>query len=173
MFSKTTNTGHNSGRPAAPAQPAPAPVSHAAPAPAPAAAPRQASRPGSVIGADLVFEGSITGEGELMVDGAVKGDIHVSRLVIGEHAHVEGTVRGGSVEVRGRVIGNVEGKAIRLLETAHVEGDITHEQLSIDVGAFFQGRCAQFRNQPAAQAQPVAQPSYADAQVIPLDAAQG
>ncbi|WP_457832683.1 bactofilin family protein, partial [Staphylococcus aureus] len=65
-----------------------------------------------------------------------------------------GTVRGGSVEVRGRVIGNVEGKAIRLLETAHVEGDITHEQLSIDVGAFFQGRCAQFRVQPTVQPTP-------------------
>ena len=37
-----------------------------------------------------------------------------------------------------------------------MEGDITHEQLSIDVGAFFQGRCAQFR--PVAQAAPVAQP---------------
>jgi cytoskeletal protein CcmA (bactofilin family) len=49
-----------------------------------------------MLGADLVFEGSITGDGELLVDGAVKGDIHVARLVIGEHAHVEGTVRGAS-----------------------------------------------------------------------------
>jgi len=111
-----------------------------------------------------VFEGSISGEGELLVDGAVKGDIHVSRLVIGEHAHVEGTVRGGSVEVRGRVIGNVEGKAVRLVDTAHVEGDITHEQLSIDVGAFFQGRCSQFRAQPAAQ--PVLSSPLAQAQPV-------
>ena len=131
--------------------------------------PRQSARAASVLGADLVFEGSISGEGELLVDGAVKGDIHVSRLVIGEHAHIEGTVRGASVEVRGRVVGNVEGKAVRLLETAHVEGDITHEQLSIDVGAFFQGRCAQFRPQAVSQAAPV-QPQ---AQVIPLDAHQG
>ena len=135
-------------------------------------APRAPARNASVIGSDLVFEGSITGEGELMIDGAVKGDIHVSRLVIGEHAHVEGTIRGGSIEVRGRVIGNVEGKAIRLLESAHVEGDITHEQLSIDVGAFFQGRCAQFR--PAVMA-PTPQPAPAPvpvAQVIDLESAQ-
>jgi cytoskeletal protein CcmA (bactofilin family) len=132
---------------------------------------RPSARVASILGPDLIFEGSISGEGELLVDGAVKGDIHVSRLVIGEHAHVEGTVRGGAVEIRGRVIGNVEGKAIRLLETAHVEGDITHEQLSIDVGAFFQGRCAQFRPQPVVQ--PVPAYTHPEAEVIPLDAHQG
>jgi cytoskeletal protein CcmA (bactofilin family) len=110
----------------------------------------------SVLAADLVFEGNISGDGELMIDGVVKGDIHVARLVVGEHAHVEGAIRGGQIEVRGHVHGAVEGKAVRLLETAHVEGDITYEQLSIDVGAFFQGRCVQFNPpQPAPAAQPV------------------
>ena len=121
-----------------------------------AAAPRW-PRLASVLAADLVFEGNISGDGELMIDGAVKGDIHVSRLIVGEHAHVEGVLRGAQIEVRGHVHGNIEGKAVRLLETAHVEGDITHEQLSIDVGAFFQGRCSQFRP-PAPAAQPAPQP---------------
>jgi cytoskeletal protein CcmA (bactofilin family) len=134
------------------------------------APPRQGARVASILGADLVFEGSITGDGELLVDGAVKGDIHVTRLVIGEHAHVEGTVRGVTVEVRGQVTGNVEGKSIHLLQSAHVEGDITHEQLSIDVGAYFQGRCSQFRPQPvAAVAQPAPAPAPL-AEVIALDA---
>ncbi len=113
---------------------------------------RTSGKPASILAADLVFEGNISGDGELMIDGAVKGDVHVARLVVGEHAHVEGTLRGAHIEIRGHVHGNIEGKAVRLLETAHVEGDITHEQLSIDVGAFFQGRCAQFR--PAAQSAP-------------------
>jgi cytoskeletal protein CcmA (bactofilin family) len=176
MFSKTTNTG-GPGRPALPAQPISSPnIDPARSAPPPPQ--RQAPRVASILGADLVFEGSITGDGELLVDGAVKGDIHVARLVIGEHAHVEGTVRGVSVEVRGHVTGNVEGKSIHLLQSAHVEGDITHEQLSIDVGAFFQGRCSQFRPQSVAVAQPyaMAQPGPATgpvAEVIPLDAHHG
>ncbi len=170
MFSKTTNSG--SGRSAPPSQPV---SSSNLDALRTAPPPRQAARVASILAADLVFEGSITGEGELLVDGAVKGDIHVSRLVIGEHAHVEGTVRGVSVEVRGQVTGNVEGKSVHLLQSAHVEGDITHEQLSIDVGAFFQGRCSQFRPQPPAQvAQAIAAPAQAAplAEVISLDAHQ-
>ncbi len=168
MFNKISNT------PTPPSGAAPRPSAppfpeQVAQQPAPQQRPA-AARVASVLGPDLVFEGSITGEGELLVDGAVKGDIHVARLIIGEHAHVEGTVRGGSIEVRGRVIGNVEGKAVRLLQTAHVEGDVTHEQLSIDVGAFFQGRCAQFR--PVAQQVPQqAAPQAPQAQVIELDPA--
>jgi cytoskeletal protein CcmA (bactofilin family) len=140
-------------------------------APPPASPARAAAKPASILAADLVFEGNISGEGELLIDGVVKGDVHVARLIVGEHAHVEGTIRSGQVEIRGHVHGNIEGKAVRLLETAHVEGDVTHEQLSIDVGAFFQGRCQQFR--PAQVAQPMlhqpepeAQPA---AQVIQLD----
>ncbi len=164
MFSKTTNS--TSG-PAIPTRPSTSPSSMepSRPISSTTSSARPVARVASVLGPDLVFEGSITGEGELLIDGAVKGDVHVSRLVIGEHAHVEGTVRGALVEVRGRVMGNVEGKVVHLLQTAHVEGDITHEKLSIDVGAFFQGRCAQFRPQPAAAPQPVAE-------VISLDAHQ-
>ena len=138
---------------------------------------RQAARAPSVLAADLMFEGSISGDGELLIEGAVKGDVHVARLVVGEHAHVEGTIRGGQIEIRGHVHGDVEGKAVRLLETGHVEGDIAYEQLSIDVGAFFQGRCAQLHPaQPSQAAQPVQMiaPTAAEsppANVIELDQA--
>jgi len=125
-----------------------------APAPAKPAAP--VIRPASLLGADLVFEGSIHGDGSLQIDGAIKGDIHVAQLVVGEQAHVEGTIRCGAVEVRGRVIGNIEAQTVKLHETAFVEGDITHGQLSIDVGAYFQGRCQQFRQAQAAPQAPQA-----------------
>ena len=98
----------------------------------------------SMLGPDLTYEGTISGEGELHIDGLVRGDIQVARLVVGETARVEGKIRCGHVEVRGRVSGDIEAKSVKLYETAHVEGDITHEQLSIEVGAYFQGRCAQF-----------------------------
>jgi cytoskeletal protein CcmA (bactofilin family) len=126
----------------------------------------------SMLGPDLTYEGSISGEGELHVDGLVRGDIQVARLVIGESARVEGKIRCGHVEVRGRVTGDIEAKSVKLFETAHVEGDITHEQLSIEVGAYFQGRCQQFiRPAGGAAAVPgAATPEASRANVVELGA---
>ncbi len=136
MFSKTTSS-------QPPQQPTSTPrPSSATPPHFPQSDTRRA-KPASLLVSDLVFEGNITGDGELMIDGVLKGDVQVARLVVGEHARVEGVIRGVQIEVRGHVRGDIEGKFVRLLETARVEGDITYEQLSIDVGAFFQGRCSQ------------------------------
>lgn len=138
---------------------------------APAAAPRPA-RGASVLASDLVFEGNISGSGELQIDGSVKGDVRVGRLVVGETGAVEGAVQAEMVEVRGRVVGSVSGKQVRLLGTAYVDGDINHEQLAIEVGAYFQGRCLQARPgqaAPAAAAPAQAAPAPAtDPQVVEL-----
>ncbi len=71
----------------------------------------------------------------------------VSKVSIGETGRVEGSVHAESIEIRGRVSGEVTAKQVRLYNTAHVEGDITHEQLAMEVGAFFQGRSIRFQRQ--------------------------
>ena len=103
----------------------------------------------SVIGKDITIEGGITGEGEVHIDGVVRGDVRVGRLSIGESGHVEGTVAAELVEVRGKVVGSVTAKQIRLFATAHVDGDITHEQLAMETGASFQGRSLKFQRPSA------------------------
>ena len=159
MFNKTTSNG------AAP------PARRTDPVPPVTDQSRRPARVASVLGTDLVFEGTISGEGELHVEGAVRGDIHVARLSVGDKAHIEGTIRGGVIEVRGRVVGNIEAKSIKLYETAYVEGDITHEQLSIDVGAYFQGRCQQFQRGQSPSIPSIA-PTGDMAQIIELETAQ-
>ena len=108
---------------------------------------RKALKPASMISDDMVFVGEIIGTGELHLDGIVRGEIKVERLTIGETGHVEGSVTADSIEIRGRLVGTIFGKAVRLYGTAHVDGDITHEQLSMDPGAFFQGRSVKFQRQ--------------------------
>ncbi len=142
-----------------------APQQHAQPQ---GSAPRpSAAKAASLLSSDLVFEGNISGGGELQVDGTVRGDIKVARLTVGESGNVEGSVQGDYVEIRGRVVGGVNGKQVKLMSTAYVDGDISHEQLSIDVGAYFQGRCLQGRKADAppslaqATAMGFAAPSYA------------
>lgn len=131
---------------------------------APAAAASPAARGGpspvsqrglSTLSSDLQFDGNISGAGDLQIDGAIKGDVRVGRLIVGETGAVEGGVSADYVEVRGRIVGNVSGKQVKLIATAYVDGDITAEQLSIDIGAYFQGRVLQGRREaPAAAPKP-------------------
>jgi cytoskeletal protein CcmA (bactofilin family) len=151
MFSKPTNT------PSTPARPAPAnlgPLNAAPSEPARRAGPKIAS----VIAEEMTIEGSVVGEGEFHVDGVVRGDIKVGRLTIGETGHIEGSVIADAVECRGRIVGSLTAKQVRLYGSAHVDGDITHEQLAMETGAFFQGRSLKFQRQvtpPQAAPQPV------------------
>ena len=107
----------------------------------------------SLISADITLEGNITGDGELQIDGVVRGDVRVGRLTVGETGHVEGSVFAEAVEVRGRVVGSITSKQVRLYGTSYIDGDITHEQLAMETGAFFQGRSLKFQR-PAQQPAP-------------------
>jgi len=143
----------------------------AAPPPLEQAPVRKAPSVASVIAKDITVEGGVTGDGELHVDGLVRGDVKVGRLSIGETGQIEGTILAEVVEARGRVVGSITAKTIRLFATAHVDGDITHEQLAMETGASFQGRSLKFqRPNPAAAAAPLAPPM---GDVVNLGAAQG
>jgi cytoskeletal protein CcmA (bactofilin family) len=95
----------------------------------------------SVIASDLLIKGGIEGRGEIQLQGKAWGDVKVERLMVGESAMLEGSVEAVVVEVRGKVTGSISARQVRLLASARVEGDITYEQLSIDNGAHFEGRC--------------------------------
>lgn len=131
--------------PPAPANPTPQPTAPTAPMPRPPEPARPAARSTnlSTLSAGVKYEGNISGAGELQVDGSLKGDIRVVRVVIGEGGSVEGTVHADHLEVRGRVSGAIVAKQVKLFATSRVEGDITQEQLSVEQGAWFQGRCTQ------------------------------
>ena len=138
MFSKT-----NKPAPRPLAQPS-RPAAAAPPSLEPTAV-RRSPTPVSVIGKDITIEGGVAGEGEVHIDGVVRGDVRVGRLSIGESGHVEGTISAELVEVRGKVVGAITAKQIRLFATAFIDGDITHEQLAMETGACFQGRSLKFQ----------------------------
>src|SRR3989338_8315410 len=149
MFSKQAKSGPKAaGRVEAPAAlPSSNPADPTPPTPPAAPTRRATPKVASLLSADLTIEGSIEGEGELQLDGILRGDIRVARLSVGETGHVEGAVQADLVEVRGRIVGSITAKQVRLYGTAYVDGDITHEQLSMESGAFFQGRSLKFQRQ--------------------------
>lgn len=109
------------------------------------AATRTKLKAASLLSESLTIEGNLDSEGEVQLDGTIRGDVRVAKLTIGETGHVEGQVFCETIEVRGRVIGTITAKQVRLYGTAYVDGDITHEQLAIESGAFFQGRSLKFQ----------------------------
>ncbi|MBW8734360.1 MAG: polymer-forming cytoskeletal protein [Asticcacaulis sp.] len=148
MFNKTNKPARADTKPAAPATVAPpldAPSVNLNKTTPVASQRQQSAKPFSSVGSGLVIDGSVTGSGDLHLDGTVKGDVRVNHLTVGESGSIEGKVEAETIEVRGRIVGSIQGKQVKLQATAYVEGDITHEQLAIDVGAYFQGRCLQRR----------------------------
>ena len=129
-----------------------------APTGGPAPSPVASSRGLSTLSSDLQFEGSVSGGGDLQVEGSIKGDVRVGRLIVGETGAIEGNVAADYLEVRGRVVGAVTGKQVKLVSTAYVDGDISAEQLSIDIGAYFQGRVVQSRREAPAAVAPAPRP---------------
>ena len=157
--------------PEAAAAPTPAPMPTPAPAPAmtsPAGgtafssiAPARpaGSSAASVIAPDLLIKGGIEGRGEIQLQGKAWGDVKVERLMVGEAATLEGSVEAVVVEVRGRVTGSISARQVKLHPSAKVEGDITYEQLSIEMGAQFEGKC--IRNKSTASTLPLPAPAQA------------
>ncbi|HUO22467.1 MAG TPA: polymer-forming cytoskeletal protein [Caulobacteraceae bacterium] len=112
---------------------------------------RRQPKVASVISEDLVVSGGLTSEGEVHVEGKVHGDVRVARLTLGETGVVEGSVVADTVDIRGTVIGPITGKVVRLFAASHVEGDVTHDQLSVETGAYFEGRSLKLQRPPAVE----------------------
>ncbi|MFI4963887.1 MAG: polymer-forming cytoskeletal protein [Caulobacterales bacterium] len=94
----------------------------------------------SLIAENVNLEGDLASDGDVQLDGAVRGDLKVAHLSIGETGQVDGAITADVVEIRGRVVGTITAKAVRLYASARVDGDVAHVQLAIDAGAQFVGR---------------------------------
>jgi cytoskeletal protein CcmA (bactofilin family) len=93
----------------------------------------------STLGPGMLITGNILCTGAVQIYGRVVGDIHVSRLVICEGAHVEGKVAAQEAVIDGTFKGTIHGNAVKLQATAVVEGEIYNKSLTIEQNAQFEG----------------------------------
>jgi len=105
---------------------------------------------GTVIADGLKIVGSVIAEGLVEVSGQIDGEVHCTSLVIARGAHVKGTVTAERVIVDGNVEGPIEGGDVTLKPHAQVVGDIHHQSLTIEKGAFFDGRSVREGREPNA-----------------------
>ena len=95
------------------------------------------------IGASVAFDGNLTCEEDLTIEGQLTGNIHVreATLIVAHAAHLETAIRAGRVIVHGTVQGSISaGQRIELSPSAVVTGDLSASQVVISDGAQFNGR---------------------------------
>jgi cytoskeletal protein CcmA (bactofilin family) len=97
-----------------------------------------ASEP-SFLGRNCTFEGHIICDGELHIDGTVRGTVQAETCVVDQAGVVNGSVTGNILHIRGRVLGPLQGSSVYIHAGAHVEGDVFNDTISIENGAYVYG----------------------------------
>src|SRR5450432_2595245 len=95
----------------------------------------------TLLGRGSEFEGKLTFEGTVRVDGKLSGEVFSDDvLVVGETAQISAEIDVGVIIVEGTVIGNIRAKrAVELHAPARVRGNIETPSLFIDKGVMFEG----------------------------------
>lgn len=95
----------------------------------------------SVISADMHVIGNIISpEGVLDIDGQINGNVRAHTISVRENARIQGDVVAEQVYIYGTVEGLVKARSVTLYASARVLGSIMHEALSIEDGAFVDGK---------------------------------
>jgi cytoskeletal protein CcmA (bactofilin family) len=96
----------------------------------------------TLLGRGSEFEGKLTFEGTVRVDGKLKGEVFSDDvLVVGEGAYVEAEIDIGEIIIHGTVVGNIRAKrAIEIHAPGRVKGDLHTPSLQVAKGVIFEGR---------------------------------
>ncbi len=92
------------------------------------------------VGPDLVIRGSVEGGGLIEVQGKVQGPVRCREVSVLEGGRIEGSVVAELVQIGGAVEGPVRATTVEITKTARVVGNITHLNLSVEAGAYLEGR---------------------------------
>ena len=120
-------------------KPAESPVPRpAAPAPVHAAAPGQGR---CVIGVKTLVKGELGGEEDVVVEGAVEGQVRIAKdLYVGQGGSVKANVSAHSVIVAGEIVGDCHAThKVEILASGRLTGNIRAPKIVIAEGAVFRG----------------------------------
>jgi cytoskeletal protein CcmA (bactofilin family) len=112
------------------------------PAHKPAAPAPSSPRPGPcVIGAKTVVKGELGGEEDVVVEGAVEGQVRIAKdLYVGQGGSVKANVSAHSVIVAGEIVGDCHAShKVEILASGRLTGNIRAPKIVIAEGAVFKG----------------------------------
>ena len=97
----------------------------------------------NLIGNGTVITGDITSNGDVRIDGTLKGNITINgKLVVGSTGKIEGNVTCQNADISGEIHGKVSISELLILKaSSKLLGDIITGKLSIEPNATFTGTC--------------------------------
>jgi len=125
----------------------------------------------SQIGKTIRFKGNISGTEDIFIDGEVEGSIQLpgQLVTVGPNGAVNADIAARELVVQGKVKGNAKAQdRIEVSRTGSVLGDLAMARISIQDGAFIQGRVD---IQAAPAAAPAPRPAPAPVAAAPALAA--
>ena len=98
----------------------------------------------NLIGNGTVITGDITSNGDVRIDGTLKGNITINgKLVVGSTGKIEGNVTCQNADISGEIHGKVSISELLILKaSSKLLGDIITGKLSIEPNATFTGTCS-------------------------------
>ena len=120
---------------------------------APVAKDRLSSDGTTYIGKSLVIKGELSGSEPIHIDGRIEGPISMrdSHISIGRDAVVNSNVHAGDVIVRGTLHGNlIATERVEVHSGGSLTGDVSASRISIEYGAYFQGKVDMRKADPKA-----------------------
>ncbi len=98
----------------------------------------------NLIGAGTVIIGDVTTNGDMRIDGSLKGSINVKgKLVIGASGNIEGEAICQNADISGAIKGKISvAELLSLKASAKITGDIITNKIAVEPGAIFSGSCS-------------------------------
>lgn len=96
----------------------------------------------TVLGDGAVFEGNVSCEGSMKVEGILKGDVKATNtLVVGPNGFVTGDISAGEVIAFGEVNGKIDAGTLEIKSTGKITGEVLIETLITEAGGTMMAKC--------------------------------
>lgn len=96
----------------------------------------------TVLGEGVVFEGIISCEGSMKVEGELRGDVKVGNsIVVGPNGSVTGDINAREVIIFGKVAGKIDAEVLEIKSTGEITGEVLIETLITEAGGIMRAQC--------------------------------
>ena len=96
----------------------------------------------SVVSAECYFQGTLSVQGSLRVDGTLEGSVDNARhVIVGTDGKILGDVTAQIVVCGGVIEGNICADMLEVLAPAFIKGDIRAKKMIVEEGGRIEGLC--------------------------------